>query len=104
MNTISFMTANYVAREIGYNMTKGWMEGDDATNAWFASSGLFPDQTTTNWALSDTAVANPVFFLGHMTLATSANSADVSNSIRGVRNPKTKDGAGKRYGECCGAQ
>lgn len=37
-------------------------------------------------------------------MATSANSADVSNSIRGVRNPKTKDGAGKRYGECCGAQ
>ena len=36
MNTISFMTANYVAREIGYNMTKGWMEGDDATNAFFA--------------------------------------------------------------------
>lgn len=36
MNTISFMTANYVARQIGYNMTKGWMEGDDATNAYFA--------------------------------------------------------------------
>lgn len=36
MNTISFMTANYVARELGYNMTQGWMEGDDATNTWFA--------------------------------------------------------------------
>jgi sugar phosphate isomerase/epimerase len=36
MNTLSFMTANYVARQIGYNMTKGWMEGDDATNAYFA--------------------------------------------------------------------
>ena len=27
MNTISFMTANYVARQIGYNMTEGWMQG-----------------------------------------------------------------------------
>lgn len=36
MNTLSFMTANYVARQIGYHMTKGWMEGDDATNAYFA--------------------------------------------------------------------
>ncbi len=36
MNTISFMTANYVARQLDYNMTKGWMEGDDATNAYFA--------------------------------------------------------------------
>jgi sugar phosphate isomerase/epimerase len=36
MNTISFMTANYVARQLDYNMTQGWMEGDDATNAYFA--------------------------------------------------------------------
>src|SRR6187401_2670150 len=35
MNTISFMTANYVARQIGYNMTEGWMQGDNATNAYF---------------------------------------------------------------------
>lgn len=32
---ISFMTANYVARQIGYNMTEGWMQGDNATNAYF---------------------------------------------------------------------
>ena len=31
MNMISFMTANYVARQIGYNMTEGWMQGDNAT-------------------------------------------------------------------------
>ena len=36
MNTISFMTANYVARQLDYHMTQGWMEGDDATNAYFA--------------------------------------------------------------------
>ena len=44
MNTISFMTANYVAREIGYNMTKGWMEGDDATNAWFAPIDTYAER------------------------------------------------------------
>lgn len=32
---ITFMTANYVARQIDYNMTEGWMQGDDATNAYF---------------------------------------------------------------------
>jgi len=31
----SFVTANFVARQIGYRMEKGWMQGDDATNAWF---------------------------------------------------------------------
>ncbi len=30
MNTLPFMTANFVAREIGYSMTKGWWEGDQA--------------------------------------------------------------------------
>jgi L-ribulose-5-phosphate 3-epimerase len=44
MNTISFMTANYVAREIGYNMTKGWMEGDDATNAFFAPIATYAER------------------------------------------------------------
>lgn len=36
MNPISFITANYVAREIGFNMTEGWMQGDNATNAAFS--------------------------------------------------------------------
>jgi sugar phosphate isomerase/epimerase len=44
MNTLSFMTANYVAREIGYNMTKGWMEGDDATNAYFAPLDTYAER------------------------------------------------------------
>ena len=33
---ISFMSANFVARQVNYQMTEGWMQGDDATNAWFA--------------------------------------------------------------------
>ena len=35
MNTISFITANFVARELGYHMTEGWMQGDGATQAHF---------------------------------------------------------------------
>jgi sugar phosphate isomerase/epimerase len=35
VTTISFMTANYVAREVGYAM-HGWGHGDRATNAAFA--------------------------------------------------------------------
>jgi hypothetical protein len=45
-----------------------------ATNAWYVSTGLFPDQTTTNWVLSDTAVGSPVLSGGQMTLATAANA------------------------------
>ncbi len=36
MNPISFMSANFLARESGYRLTAGWMEGDRATNARFA--------------------------------------------------------------------
>ena len=36
MNPISFITANYVAREIGFEMTEGWMQGDNAVNATFS--------------------------------------------------------------------
>src|SRR5579871_5212159 len=35
MNTISFMTANYVARQLGYHMTEGWDQGDSATSVYF---------------------------------------------------------------------
>ncbi|MCI0579594.1 MAG: sugar phosphate isomerase/epimerase [Chloroflexi bacterium] len=35
MNQISFMSANYVARPLGYRMTRGWGEGDKATNEAF---------------------------------------------------------------------
>ena len=39
----SFVTANFVARQIGYRMT-GWMEGDNATNAWFAPLETFSER------------------------------------------------------------
>ncbi|NJK46029.1 MAG: sugar phosphate isomerase/epimerase, partial [Pleurocapsa sp. SU_196_0] len=42
MNTISFITANFVAREIGYNMTDGWMQGDTATQQHYQSLETFP--------------------------------------------------------------
>ena len=32
---ISFMTANYVARQVDYNMTRGWGQGDKATAEYF---------------------------------------------------------------------
>jgi sugar phosphate isomerase/epimerase len=41
MNTISFMTANYVARQVGYHMTEGWMQGDNATQAHFRGVETF---------------------------------------------------------------
>jgi L-ribulose-5-phosphate 3-epimerase len=42
MNTISFMTANYVARHVGWNMTEGWMQGQNATREWFRSLHTYP--------------------------------------------------------------
>jgi L-ribulose-5-phosphate 3-epimerase len=41
MNTISFITANYVARELGYNMTEGWMQGDESTQQAFKPIATF---------------------------------------------------------------
>ena len=38
------MTAKYVARQLGYNMTKGWMEGDDATNAYFSPIDTYAER------------------------------------------------------------
>lgn len=35
MNPISYLTANLVARPVGYHMTRGWMQGDDATQDLF---------------------------------------------------------------------
>jgi sugar phosphate isomerase/epimerase len=35
VNTISFITANFVARELDYHMTEGWMQGDTATQAFY---------------------------------------------------------------------
>ncbi len=33
--SLSFITANFVARELGYDMTQGWMQGDSATQEFF---------------------------------------------------------------------
>ena len=35
MNTIAFMSANYVARQLDYHMTGGWGQGDRATQDYF---------------------------------------------------------------------
>ncbi|MCA9910435.1 MAG: sugar phosphate isomerase/epimerase, partial [Anaerolineae bacterium] len=43
-NTISFMTANYVARPVGYHMTDGWMQGDEATQAYFRPADTFAER------------------------------------------------------------
>lgn len=43
MYPISFMTANFVARQLGYRMTEGWGQGDRATNAHFRPIETFPE-------------------------------------------------------------
>lgn len=44
MNEISFMSANFVARELGYRMKGGWGEGDRATNERFRPVETFPER------------------------------------------------------------
>ena len=41
MNAIAFVTANYVARQLGYHMTEGWGQGDQATQAHFRPASTF---------------------------------------------------------------
>src|SRR5690348_8617345 len=41
---ISFMGANYVARFVGYHMTKGWGEGDAANNAYYRPLETFAER------------------------------------------------------------
>ena len=41
MNTISFMLANYVARQVGYNMERGWGQGSKATISHFTPADTF---------------------------------------------------------------
>jgi sugar phosphate isomerase/epimerase len=38
---ISFMSANYVARQLNYQMTDGWMQGDGAAQDWLRPVGTF---------------------------------------------------------------
>jgi sugar phosphate isomerase/epimerase len=44
MIPISFMTANFVARQVGYNMREGWGQGDKATNAYFQPLETFGER------------------------------------------------------------
>lgn len=44
MNTISFNTANYVARQVDYNMTGGWGQGDRSSNEYFQPIETFSDR------------------------------------------------------------
>jgi L-ribulose-5-phosphate 3-epimerase len=42
--TISFMSANYVARQLGWNMQKGWGEGDQATNEYYRPIATYEER------------------------------------------------------------
>jgi L-ribulose-5-phosphate 3-epimerase len=44
MNTISFISANFVARELAYAMTEGWMQGDAATQAFYKPLETFRER------------------------------------------------------------
>jgi sugar phosphate isomerase/epimerase len=41
---ISFMSANFVARELSYHMSRGWMEGQEATEACFRPLATFEER------------------------------------------------------------
>ncbi len=44
MKPIAFMTANYVARQINYQMTEGWGQGDKASNNYFQPIDTFAER------------------------------------------------------------
>lgn len=44
MNEISFMSANFVARQLGYRMTEGWTQGQEATNDYFMPLETFAER------------------------------------------------------------
>jgi len=44
MNPLSFMTANFVARQLGYKMSGGWGQGDTATNDYFRPLATFSER------------------------------------------------------------
>ncbi len=44
MNPLAFITANYVARPLGYRMARGWMQGDTANNDLFRPIETFSDR------------------------------------------------------------
>jgi sugar phosphate isomerase/epimerase len=44
MTIVSCMSANYVARQVNYQMTGGWGQGDTATNQYFKPLKTFPQR------------------------------------------------------------
>ena len=44
MDRISFNGANVVAEQLGWNMTKGWSEGDSAASAYYAPIATFEER------------------------------------------------------------
>jgi len=44
MTELSYMGANLVAQQIQWNMTEGWMQGEDAANAWYAPIETFGER------------------------------------------------------------
>lgn len=44
MNDISFMSANFVARELDYSMHGGWAEGESAANSFFEPMETFRER------------------------------------------------------------
>lgn len=46
MNIVSFMGANYVARQVGYQMTGGWGQGDRAASEHFRPLQTFRERFT----------------------------------------------------------
>ena len=85
MNTVSFMSANYVARQLDYNMTKGWMEGDDATNAWFAPIDTYAKRFGSMLAeVSALGFTSIDLWLGHLNWrwATDEHSAIAAAALR----------------------
>jgi L-ribulose-5-phosphate 3-epimerase len=44
MTVISFMTANYVARQLDYHMTRGWGQGDKAAQEYFRPVETFGER------------------------------------------------------------
>ncbi len=43
-NILSFMSANFVARQVGYALTGGWMQGDQAANDYFQPLETFSER------------------------------------------------------------
>ena len=48
MNILAFVTANYVARQVGYDMSTGWGRADEATQAHFRPIETFEARLIVN--------------------------------------------------------